>query len=211
MSKVIMKNYTVIAAILMMVIGLIYYIRYGGGMIEGFGGMAARGCPTVLIQKDSKFYLFNTSKPEVPGVNPIVFDNLEDYTEFIAWQRSEGKHCPVLFVQQGYDAQGTQVFQARPDPMDVQGGLSAFNMEDVRLLVDAGHDDPPYNWNAYPSFDAHNQNIGVNTPLDVMNEVEEAKTVSGDPMHTNWGGVEYTKELVDSGYYAKEEVYKYSN
>lgn len=35
-------------------------------------------CPNLLIQKDGKIYLTNTKEKEVPGVNPIVFDNLEE-------------------------------------------------------------------------------------------------------------------------------------
>jgi hypothetical protein len=51
-------------------------------------------------KKDNKFYLYNSKVVKVPGVNPVVFNNLEDYVEFIEWQRSQNINCPVLFLQQ---------------------------------------------------------------------------------------------------------------
>jgi hypothetical protein len=80
-------------------------------------------CPNLLIQKDSKFYLYNSKLAEVPGVNPIQFDNLEEYTEFLDWQRSQGIRCPVLYLQSTYDAQGKQVYKARPSVSEPQAGL----------------------------------------------------------------------------------------
>ena len=80
-------------------------------------------CPNVLIQKDAKFYLFNSKLATVPGVNPVVFNNLEEYTEFLDWQRGMGIRCPVLYLQHTYDAQGQGVFKPRPNVNDLQGGL----------------------------------------------------------------------------------------
>ena len=80
-------------------------------------------CPNILIQKDSKLYLHNSKLAKIPGVNPIEFKNLEDYTEFLNWQRSQGIRCPVLYLQNTYDAQGNPVYKVRPSPNDLQGGL----------------------------------------------------------------------------------------
>ena len=43
-------------------------------------------CPDILIQKGSKIYLYNSKKAKIPGVNPIEFDNLEDYVQYLDWQ-----------------------------------------------------------------------------------------------------------------------------
>jgi hypothetical protein len=80
-------------------------------------------CPNVLIQKGVKYYLYNSKLAEVPGVNPIQFDNLEDYVEFMDWQRSQGIRCPILYLQHSYNAQGQATYKIRPDPQDLQGGL----------------------------------------------------------------------------------------
>ena len=52
-------------------------------------------CPNMLILKDNKFYLFNSKRKIVPGVNPIVFNSLDEYSKFIEWQNNNGIHCPV--------------------------------------------------------------------------------------------------------------------
>lgn len=81
-------------------------------------------CPNLLIQKGSSIYLKNTKQAEVPGVNPIQFANLEEYSEFMAWQKSQGITCPVLVLQHSYDTQGKEVYKVRPDINDPQGGLN---------------------------------------------------------------------------------------
>jgi len=86
-------------------------------------GDCKRRCPDTLIQKGCKYHLFNSKLAPVPGVNPIVFNSLEEYVEFTEWQRGQGIHCPVLYLQQTYDTQGNSVYKARPDVMDLKGGL----------------------------------------------------------------------------------------
>jgi len=44
---------------------------------EGFGQSLTTRCPNMLIEKDGKIYLYNTRLANVPGVNPIQFNNLE--------------------------------------------------------------------------------------------------------------------------------------
>jgi hypothetical protein len=53
-------------------------------------------CPTALINDGDKLLLYNPTLAKVPGVNPIQFNNLEDYTTYIEWQRVNNLHCPVL-------------------------------------------------------------------------------------------------------------------
>lgn len=79
------------------ILGLYFICR--PDVIEGFDNGASKyRCPNVLIQKGTRFYLYNSKLGNVPGVNPITFDNLEDYTEFMDWQRSQGIRCPVLYI-----------------------------------------------------------------------------------------------------------------
>jgi hypothetical protein len=65
---------------------------------------------------------------------------------------------------------------------------------------------PNYSGNTYCGYDEQNQTIGLNTPLDQM--FNQTKGVSPNPMDTNWGGVEYTENLLKSGYYKGNEVSK---
>ena len=216
--------------ILVFLIGLYFYAKtadpkYSEGLTNNTNNNQIR-CPNLLIQKGSRFYLYNSKVAKVPGVNPVEFENLEDYTEFLDWQRSQGIRCPVLYLQQTYDAQGNPVYKARPSVSEPQGGLppsiasssgdmimesSLGNPEDLAypnptLLVDATRNDPPYNTNSYPAYDESSYYVGTTTPLDVMTMNQEQQVQSPDPMDPNWGGAAYTQSLVDKGYYKENEV-----
>jgi hypothetical protein len=206
-------------------------------VLEGFSSQ--HRCPNLLVQKDAKLYLYTTNLAEVPGVNPIVFNNLEEYTEFIEWQRSAGIRCPVLYLQNTYDAQGNRVYKIRPSVSEPQGGLPPSSsgstngtLDEIQSpsfqyapddamspksylhpvetkLVDANHNDPPYNQNSYPSYDQTSYYVGTVTPLDAMNEAQEKLDKSPDPMDPNWGGAEFTQQLIDQGVYKGNEVSLY--
>lgn len=220
--------------IVVFLIGLYFYAKGADPKYsEGLTNNTSSGprCPNLLIQKGSRFYLYNSKLAQVPGVNPIEFDNLEDYTEFLDWQRSQNIRCPVLYLQETYDAQGNRIYKTRPSVSEPQAGLPpstaapigiASQIQPINeppleqvgdeaypnptLLVDATRNDPPYNYNSYPAHDQTDYYIGTTTPLDEMNTVQEKASVSPNPMDPNWGGPEYTQKLVDSGYYADNEV-----
>jgi hypothetical protein len=227
---------TMLLAIIVFMIGIYFYARCSDPKYaEGFTNQNYQPrCPNLLIQKGSKFYLYNSKLAQVPGVNPIEFDNLEDYTEFLDWQKSQNIKCPVLYLQETYDAQGNRVYKSRPSVSDPQSGLPPSaaapigiasqisplmesSLEPVgedaypnpTLLVDATRNDPPYNSQSYPAHDQTSYYIGTTTPLDVMNMKQEAAPVSPDPMDPNWGGSDYTQSLVDKGYYKDNEVSLY--
>ena len=174
---------------------------------DGFDIKVQYKCPNLLIQKGAEFYLYNSNLANVPGVNPVRFVNLTEYTEFIDWQRSQGISCPILYFQESYDVQGNPVYRARPSPTDLQGGLpdQPIGEQPITKLVDAGRKNDPYNQNGYPAFDSHDQYIGLNTPLDKLYNDSGSK-VSPNPMDANWGGQSYTQNLVDTGYYDDDKV-----
>jgi hypothetical protein len=227
---------TMLLAIIVFMIGLYFYARCTDPKYaEGFTNENYKPrCPNLLIQKGSRFYLYNSKLAQVPGVNPIEFDNLEDYTEFLDWQRSQGIRCPVLYLQSTYDAQGKPVYKVRPSVSEPQAGLPPSTAAPVgiasqvlpipesslgypnslaypnpTLLVDATRNDPPYNKGGYPAYDQTDYYIGTTTPLDMMNVKQEQAPISPDPMDPNWGGPDYTQSLVDRGYYSQNEVQIY--
>lgn len=237
-----------VATLTMFLLGLYFYVTAAGSYVvspmEAFavGGkkqvseetmklFTERRCPNVLYQKGSKFYLYNNRLATIPGVNPVIFENLEDYNEFLEWQRSQGIRCPVLYLQQSFDAQGKTVFTMRPSVLEPQGGLNPSAASPVGIasqdqpmlesqlspgsgtqppnptkLVDAGRNDPPYNQGSYPAYDATSYYVGTTTPLDQMNAQQEGQPISPDPMDPNWGGERYTQSLIDRGYYRDNEV-----
>jgi hypothetical protein len=214
--------------IIVFLLGLYFYAK--NATTEGLtNNNNTTRCPDLLIQKGSRFYLYNSKLAQVPGVNPIEFDNLEDYSEFLDWQRSQNIRCPVLYLQESYDAQGKRVYKTRPSVSEPQGGLFPSTttstistpgpLEQVgdqaypntTLLVDASRDNLPYNQKSYPAYDQTNFNIGENTPLDQMNAKSEQTAVSPNPMNDNWGGAEYTQKLIDTGYFKGDEVSVYTS
>ena len=207
MDKKIIK---IMATILLFLGGLYFYVSYSGKqhLLEGLtSNNGEQRCPNLLIQKGSKYYLYNTNLVEVPGVNPIEFNDLEEYTEFLEWQRGAGIRCPVLYLQNSYDAQGERVYKVRPSVSDPQGGLPPVPPP-LRYtpLVDATQSDKPYNQNSYPAYDQTSYYVGQMTPLDAVKNSNYNMLFSDNAMDPNWGGPEYTQALVDTGYYKGNEV-----
>jgi hypothetical protein len=193
--------------------GLYFYIKYTKNpkMLEGLTTINGElRCPNLLIQKGSKYYLYNSNIAQVPGVNPIEFNNLEEYTEFLEWQRGAGIRCPVLYVQNSYDAQGDRVYKVRPSVTELQGGLPPTTPVSLPLkftdLVDATRADAPYNKGGYPAFDQSSYYVGAITPLDMIKNSDANMLYSDNAMDPNWGGSGYTQALVDKGYYKDNEV-----
>lgn len=189
----------------------------GGGTdsTEGFENnnnsmeaITGQRCPNILIQHGTDIFLYNSKVAKVPGVNPIRFKNLEDYSEFMDWLRGRGIRCPVLYLQYSYDTQGNPVYKMRPSPLDLQGGLSPnvpYSSAPGALvqLMDASRDNPPFNNEMYAGFDPLNFNMGDNTPLDAQfRQKEISMTYSDNAMDANWGGERYSQAVVDSGAYA---------
>ena len=209
-------NKKLVIILIVFLLGLYYVVRYNS--VEGFESSRNYRCANILIQKGSNFYLYNSKLAEIPGVNPLQFSNLDEYVEFTKWQRSQGILCPILYVQEVYDTQGKRVYKARPSPTDLQGGLPDYQgglldyqgentliPSDQSQLIDASHDDKPYNNNSYPGFDSQDQYIGLDTPLDKMYH-ENKGGISPNPMDANWGGAAYTQSLINQGYYKENEV-----
>ena len=197
---------------------LYFYLNYDVSKLyvrEGLTTMNGDNrCPNILIQKGPKYYLYNSNVAQVPGVNPIEFNNLEEYTEFLDWQRAAGIRCPVLYVQNTYDIQGNRVYKVRPSATEPQGGLPPTTPVPLPLkftpLVDATQSDAPYNKNGYHAFDQSSYYVGAITPLDQIKNSDANMLYSDNPMDPNWGGAKYTDALVSAGYYKDNEVSIYT-
>ena len=198
--------------------GLYFYAQYSqtGVVEEAMTNLdLKRRCPNILLQKGARFYLYNSKLAIIPGVNPISFDHLEDYTEFLEWQHSQGIRCPVLFLQQSYDTQGQEVYKMRPSALEPEGGTEPISptliskrpyRQNNTRLVNADQDQLPFNKNQYNSYDSTPYYLGKTTKLDEEDEHRQGLKKSPNPMDVNWGGAEYTQKLVDRGYYKNNEV-----
>jgi hypothetical protein len=195
--------YSFIFVIIFIILGIYFIINYEkdemySTMIEGFINNTEKNgyrCPNILIQKGIRFFLYNSNLAEVPGVNPIEFQNLEDYAEFMEWQRSQGIRCPVLYLQYTFNAQGEPIYKTRPGPTNLQGGISpplpkTYANPSPSILIE---DDGPPDNNSLSMASNENQQI---------NEKTENLLFSPNPMDDNWGGVNYTQSLIDNGVYS---------
>lgn len=199
-----MLKYYVILTVF--ILGLWFMIKNAdGGKFEGFN--TGKSCPDILVKKDGSFYLHNSSEPIVAGVNPIKFSSLDEYVEFIEWQRRQGLRCPVLYFQQTGDAQGQTSYRMLPDPRNPNIGLSVEDYkldENTRLLTDASRSGKMFNRGLYPGYDPENQDIGIETPLDKI--FTSTSPTSDNPMDVNWGGASFSKEVIKGGKYNENEV-----
>jgi len=199
---------SLIFVIVLFLLGL--YLYSSETIKEGFSNSnndeKTNRCPNLLIQKGQRFYLHNTEIAQVPGVNPVEFNSLEDYTQFLKWQRSNGIRCPVLYLQQTYNTQGQRSYTVRPSVTDLEGGLPPTNINTNTNTIN-----PPMK--SQDNIDKSSYYMSSLYPLDKSNQAlnsvkqsEHNMLYSDNAMDPNWGGAEYTQALVDTGYYKGNEV-----
>lgn len=211
----------IVLLILLYIIGCYFYATTSLYSYEGFQN--PDNCPNVLVQNGSRFYLYNTRKHEVPGVNPIVFETLEQYVDYTVYLKNSGQNCPVLYLQKLNNTQGEDVYKVRNDPQDPQGGIPP----------PPPPEQTPYEYKMY--MDNLAQTISQNLSVGEIRNINklaltksvlstepagcertpdnikplELQGLSADPMENNWGGPEFTQALIDQGYYAGNEVSMY--
>lgn len=170
------------------------------------GGESA-SCPDLLIRRNGQILLYRTQETLLEGVNPVVFRNLDEY---IAYYNQKGGSCPVLFLQQETTPQGNDVYRMRPSPFDLQGGLPpvAIDKQNPIPYVDSHDDNPPYNQGQYAGFDPQGQFVGRYTTLDKIHDSTQQLFPGGspNPMDENWGGVLFTENVLNTGYYDENNV-----
>ena len=170
----------IIPIVVVFLLGLYYYMNYSTSFIEGFKDS---DCPNLLIQKGKKIYLKNTQKAEVPGVNPIVFKNLEEYVEFLEWQKSQNIKCPVLYLKREYDTQDNEVYRVRPDMIEMHGGgqstPAGIHLGKTKSTIE---NSGKQILGLHQPFDPMDQDQGMNSPLDQMFNIEEGSGRSANPM-----------------------------
>jgi hypothetical protein len=184
---------------------------------------SGNNCPDLLVQKGKVLVLYNTKQPIIEGKNPIPFFNLDEYIHYLEIQREKGINCPVLYLQQENDAQGKDVYRIRPSPFDLQGGLpsmSNINSQSIQNIqntnndagvykkIDASRENTPYNKDQHFGFDPYGQDVGLYTEVDKLHDSTEMNKISDNPMDSNWAGITYTQQMIDSGKYVDNYVNK---
>lgn len=199
MKNIDMKSIKIILILILFVLGFIYVTTYKHiNLVEGFE--LNNRCPNLLVKKGKELHLVNTKKAMVPGVNPIKFDNLEEYAEFVKYQKYMKIDCPILYYEETYDTQNNKGYRLLNNPFDKKPGMPSnfsnnyniHNRKNVKIK-DATLDKPPYNKNQYHGFDEQNQRIGLKTKID------DIKLEDINPMETHWKGDAATRKSIENG------------
>ena len=94
-------------------------------------------CPTTLIKDGQHMYLYDPSMAKVPGVNPIRLKSLDEYKEFVEWQRKSKLQCPVLHLERVQTADGTDMYEIRQNFLEPdEGGLQPRMVSSVYIPFD---------------------------------------------------------------------------
>ncbi len=125
-------------------------------------------CPTTLIKDGQNYLIYNPNYASVPGVNPMKMSSLEDYKEYVEWQRSNKLNCPILHLEKVFDTQGNAMYEVRPS-FDQTLNIGGMNHNlptiqttpNMKKVIDNALDNCPFNSNQYPSYDKENQNVGL--------------------------------------------------
>jgi len=174
------------------------------GSKEGFLNISklfksSSNCPNKIIQREDGIYLYDTNKLDKPGVNPIVFQRLEEYLNYVRRLRSNNIDCPILYYKEIYTTQNEKKYKYIPELS------TTLPQQPITKLYDANRSpNSIFNSNLYPGFDPQDQYVGLNTPLDKM--FQEKEDISDNPMDDNWGGRKFTDAEIKSGKYKGNEV-----
>jgi hypothetical protein len=189
-----MKKQLILAAFFM---GILFCAFYNNKkFVEGFNTRA--DCPNLLVKRGNKIMLLNNRKARIPGVNPIYFDNLEEYIEFTNWQRSQNIKCPVLYFNEVQDAQGNTNYRMLNSISNPQAGLPSYISP-----AQESNDDISSSNEDYQGINDNSHEASSYTPLD---KAYNTNKPSADAMDVNWAGKEYSRRMVQLGRYKSDEV-----
>lgn len=169
MKKSIYRKYLIILIIFMFLFG-IYFITKP--LIEPEQFISAE-CPNTMIKDGNKILLYNPKLAKIPGVNPIQLNSLEDYEEYVKWQRANNAGCPILHLEKVFDTQGSEMYEIKSsfDTDTCSGGINhnlpvILKRPPVGKTINAALDDPPYNSGQYAAYDKENQDVGRANIID---------------------------------------------
>lgn len=103
------------------------------GYRDGFRSNTRQVCPDLLIESRGTFYLYNSKMSNIPGINPLVFNTLDDYIEFTKWQEKHDVKCPMIYMKEMCGAQGKYVYKSFHSPTDLSEGSPV--VDDVRDII----------------------------------------------------------------------------
>lgn len=138
-------------------------------------------CPTLLIKRGNQYMLFNKNMPEEVGENPLFFDTLDQYKNYVETQRTlYNQKCPVLFLQEEVNAQGENVYRLREtessgnvDPI-LLGSIQDYFLSKTNVMPKFGPPTDPQAFNKPPTNNGISlDNYGVSVEQLTQEEVSQ--------------------------------------
>ena len=167
-----------IVAVLFLSVIILLVLLYSSISRVGFENQSE--CPTLLVKNGTGILMFTD-----PRGDPVRFSNMDEYIDYVENQRAQGIDCSILVLQE--DAKNGEV--KRPSKVDP--------------VIDSNDDRNP---NMYSGFDPYGLQIGRYNKLDEIHDSTAKPDQSDSPMDPNWGGVQHTQKVVDSGKYDENQV-----
>lgn len=127
------KNMIVVNIFIPVIIIAVIFVIFKRGYTDGFMSNTRQVCPDLLIESRGSFYLYNSKMSNVPGINPLVFNTLDEYTDFVQWQQEHDIKCPMIYMKEMYSTQGVYVYKSFNSPTDLTEGSHV--IEDVREMI----------------------------------------------------------------------------
>ena len=168
-------------------------------------------CPTLLIKRGNKYMLFNKNMPEEVGQNPLFFDNLDQYKDYVETQRKlYNQQCPVLFLQEENNAQGETVYRMRNsqengnvDPL-LLGSIQDYFMSKTNVTPKFGPPVGPQAFNQAPTNNGISLgNYGV--PIDQL----EQTSIPDHPPLVEYSDANRDNKPFNQGYYGFDPTSQY--
>ena len=189
----------------------------------------------ILIQKGPMFFLYNSkASPETP----IVFEDIYKYSTYVDRLQLMGINSPNVFIQEIVGTQGKSEYKMRANPSNP--ATVDYSLTEGFSQPNSNPPPPPkrtlpYDRKLYMDSLAYSiaNTLSVNQ-INAINKLELTKNVlssepskrctsspedivpitkkglTADPMSTNWGGVEFSRNLVQDGYYVGNEIIRYA-
>lgn len=168
-------------------------------------------CPTLLIKRGNKYMLFNKNMPEEVGQNPLFFDDLDQYKDYVETQRKlYNQQCPVLFLQEENNAQGETVYKMRNsqengnvDPL-LLGSVQDYFMNKTNVTPKFGPPVGPQAFNQPPT----NNGISLGNYGVPINQLEQT-SISHHPPLVEYEDANRDNKPFNQGYYGFDPTSQY--
>jgi hypothetical protein len=162
-------------------------------------------CPVLYLIME-----YNAQGEETYRIRPSPFDlqaGLPMATHAFPVSLTGERIPPIqINIQQPQPEKKVPLPPLQPMPAPLQPTQLTPNQMQIIKTIDASRENSPYNANNYPSFDPQGLYVGTYTDLDNIHDLTKQNPLSDNPMDPNWGGPDYTNQMIESGKYNDNNV-----